>query len=421
MERAVVHRAIAKERHGNLARLEQLEAVARPGRLQDARPHDAAGAHEPDFRREEMHAAAASPRATGVAAEELGDEFHRRQALGQRVAVSAMRAEDDVVCAQMRTDADGDGFLPDVGVASPVDQPALMAARQLLLALPDELHGAIPRKHLLFGRGHYCPPFAEVGPTEPPLFMARLPPSIGISAPVIQLALSEARKTARPLMSSGWPRRPVGMPLRYRVFEAGVCGDACLESWIEHLRRKDGVHPHAAAAPFRAQLAGHLRHRAHRHAVADVAAPQRRCAGQRTDIDNAAASGCQHAPARFLTHAEAPQHQVSPRLFDIRQRDLFRASQHAVTRHIAEEVDAAKFGIQPPKQAADLLRVRHIAGCDHGPPTIGFDEGGRLCCTVRIPVHEHQIGSGLCQCKSHGTTEALSSARDEGDFTVEIE
>ena len=80
-----------------------------------------------------MHAAAASARATGVAAKQLGDEFHRRQALGQCVAVSAMRAEDHVVCAQVRTHAHGDGFLPDVGVASPWTKPALMAARQLLL------------------------------------------------------------------------------------------------------------------------------------------------------------------------------------------------------------------------------------------------------------------------------------------------
>jgi hypothetical protein len=105
-----------------------------------------------------------------------------------------MRTENHVMCPQMRTHSHGDGFLTDVCVASPVDQPALMAARQLLLTLPDELHCAIPRKHLLFGRGHYCPPFAEVGPTEPALFMARLPPSIGISAPVIQLALSEGKK-----------------------------------------------------------------------------------------------------------------------------------------------------------------------------------------------------------------------------------
>ena len=136
------------------------------------------------------------------------------------------------------------------------------------------------------------------------------------------------------------------MPLRYRVLQVGVCGDACFQSGIEHLRRKDGVHPHSTAAPFGAQLASHLGHRAHRHAVGDVAAPQRGGAGQRTDIHDAAASGRQHASARFLTHAEAPHHQVSPRLFDILKRDLFRASQHAVARHVAEEVDAAKFSVQ---------------------------------------------------------------------------
>src|SRR5258708_5183832 len=48
---------------------------------------------------------------------------------------------------------------------------------------------------------------------EAPAFAARFPPSIGINAPVIQLDESDARKTANPLMSSGWPRRPAGMPL----------------------------------------------------------------------------------------------------------------------------------------------------------------------------------------------------------------
>ncbi len=51
---------------------------------------------------------------------------------------------------QVSTHSHGDGFLPDVGVASPMDQTALMAARQLFFTLPYQLHGAIPRKHLLF-------------------------------------------------------------------------------------------------------------------------------------------------------------------------------------------------------------------------------------------------------------------------------
>ena len=63
-----------------------------------------------------------------------------RHALGQRVPVPAVGAEDDVVAAQVRTNPGGDRLLPDVGVAGPVNQPALMRSRQLLFAAPDQDH-----------------------------------------------------------------------------------------------------------------------------------------------------------------------------------------------------------------------------------------------------------------------------------------
>ena len=94
----------------------------------------------PDFRGEQVHAAAAPVRAAGRAAEQLGDQLARRHALGQGVAVPAVRAEDDVVGPQMGTDAGGDRFLADVGVAGAVDQAALMRAGQLLLAAADQNH-----------------------------------------------------------------------------------------------------------------------------------------------------------------------------------------------------------------------------------------------------------------------------------------
>ena len=61
----------------------------------------------------------------------------------------AVRAEDHVVRAQVGADAGGDRLLADVGVAGAVDQPALVAPRQLLLALANQLHGAIERKDLV--------------------------------------------------------------------------------------------------------------------------------------------------------------------------------------------------------------------------------------------------------------------------------
>ena len=82
---------------------------------------------------EQVHAAAAPARNAGRPAEELGDQFARRHALGQRVAVAAVGAEDDVVGAQVRADADGDRLLADVGVAGAVDEPLRVGAGELLL------------------------------------------------------------------------------------------------------------------------------------------------------------------------------------------------------------------------------------------------------------------------------------------------
>src|SRR5581483_8595508 len=53
---------------------------------------------------------------------------------------------------------------------------------------------------------------SRVGPWVPAAFMARFPPSIAMTEPVTKLAASEARKTAMPLISSGRPMRPMGMP-----------------------------------------------------------------------------------------------------------------------------------------------------------------------------------------------------------------
>ena len=111
VEGAVVDGAVAEEGDGHLLGLEHLETVSGPGGLKDARADDAAGTHHAGFRGEQVHAAAASLRTAGRAAEQLGEQLPRRNALGQRVPVPAVRAEDDVVAAQVRTNARGDRFL----------------------------------------------------------------------------------------------------------------------------------------------------------------------------------------------------------------------------------------------------------------------------------------------------------------------
>ncbi len=68
MKSAVVDGAVAEESGPDMPVLEQLEAVAGAGSLEDARPDDAARAHQSYFRGEQVHAAAAAVRATGLPA-----------------------------------------------------------------------------------------------------------------------------------------------------------------------------------------------------------------------------------------------------------------------------------------------------------------------------------------------------------------
>ena len=102
-----------------------------------------------------MHAPAAAAGAAGRPPKELGGQLTRRQSFCQGVAVSAMRAEDDIVGLQMGANPGGDGLLAHVGVAGPVNQAPLVAAGQLLFALPDGLHRAIQAEQRLFGSADF--------------------------------------------------------------------------------------------------------------------------------------------------------------------------------------------------------------------------------------------------------------------------
>jgi hypothetical protein len=88
-------------------------------------------------------------RDTGGPAQELRDQLARRDALGERVAVPAMRAENRVVGSRVRAHADRDRFLTNVGVASPVHESALVRAGQHFLRTPDDEHAAIQLEHSL--------------------------------------------------------------------------------------------------------------------------------------------------------------------------------------------------------------------------------------------------------------------------------
>src|SRR5262249_20175127 len=125
---------------------------------------------------------------------------------------------------------------------------------------------------------------------------------------------------------------------------------------------QDGIHANAAASPLRAQLACHLRHGAHGHAVGDMAAAQRGNAGERTNVYNAAPSRFEHAAPRFLTAAEAAVDEVAPSTLDVVQGDLLGLTQNAFTGDIAQEIDPAELAVKLGKHRANLLRIGDVAG-----------------------------------------------------------
>ena len=106
----------------------------------------------PGFGSEQVHAAAAALRTAGRAAEQLGEQLAGRHALGEGVPVPAMRAEDDVVAAQVGTDPGGDRLLPDVRMAGPMDQAALMARASCSSQRLIRDHASIKRQELVIAQ-----------------------------------------------------------------------------------------------------------------------------------------------------------------------------------------------------------------------------------------------------------------------------
>ena len=93
-----------------------------------------------------MHGATATARAAGLATKEFRHELARLHAFGERMTMTAMRAEDGVRFMQMRAHTRGDGFLAHIGVAGSVDEPALMRFCEPLLHHADREHGAVELK-----------------------------------------------------------------------------------------------------------------------------------------------------------------------------------------------------------------------------------------------------------------------------------
>ena len=116
MERTPVRGTVAEEAHGHLAGLTQLRRP--PGASGDAKPsgHNAVGAQHADRKICNVHGATLALAIAGGAAKQLGHHAFDISALGNTMAVAAMRAGDVIAALQRFAHAHGDGFLADVEV-----------------------------------------------------------------------------------------------------------------------------------------------------------------------------------------------------------------------------------------------------------------------------------------------------------------
>ena len=140
VEGGIIDGAIAEEgdRYGAVAA--QLGGIPSTAGLENAGADDAAGAHHPDLGGKQVHRATAATRAASRAAKQLGAEVGRGHALGKGMAMATVGAEDRVAGAQMPTDADGHRLLADIRVAGAMDEPARVAAGELLFGETDDEH-----------------------------------------------------------------------------------------------------------------------------------------------------------------------------------------------------------------------------------------------------------------------------------------
>src|SRR5439155_1594535 len=138
VERPDVRGAVAEEGDADARLPAKLEGERRAHDRRQAAADDRIRAHVAALDVVEVHRAAVSVRAALELSVQLGHELVRRRALGERVAMRAMRRADDVAFLQRAADADRDGLLADRHVQESGQLSGPEALLDLLLEAPDE-------------------------------------------------------------------------------------------------------------------------------------------------------------------------------------------------------------------------------------------------------------------------------------------
>ena len=149
MEGALVGRAVAEEGQRHPGSLLLLEGQRRADRDGDAAGHDAVGAQDAQVEVGHVQRAALAAAVAGGARGQLGHHVLRVAALGDQVAVPAVRAGDHVVRLQRGARADRGGLLAHAGMDEAGDQPGAPFVDGAQLELAHQEHLAVEVKKFI--------------------------------------------------------------------------------------------------------------------------------------------------------------------------------------------------------------------------------------------------------------------------------
>src|SRR5882672_6433410 len=195
VEQALPERAVAEEAHRDLAALAHLGGERGAGGEARGAPHDGVGAEIARLGIGDVHGTALAPAVARLLTEELGEHPAHRGALGQAVAVAAMRARDEVVPLERLADPDRDRLLADIEMGQAGHLRALVELVHLLLEGADLGHLPVHVEVLL----QVHPRLGHLG--------AHLGPPLGYGS-VAGVYIGPARLAEAVLRSRRWRPKP---------------------------------------------------------------------------------------------------------------------------------------------------------------------------------------------------------------------
>src|SRR5439155_1012001 len=162
VERPAVRGSVTEERDHHLPRLPVSDREPHARREDAAGGQDAVGAEVPDRDVGDVHRAALAVADPVGLTVELRHEAAERAALGDEVAVAAVRGEKVVVGSERRAHADGNSLLAHGGVEESRNAPAGEELTHALLEEPHAEHPGVHREQPV-GSGRHCKGVREVG------------------------------------------------------------------------------------------------------------------------------------------------------------------------------------------------------------------------------------------------------------------